>query len=107
MYPAQCKQIPKGTIRTLFVSLDSELAPVGDKSVGLRRRDTPLALRHREDIRNFDEPTRQGTSAVSVASRFSKAAVFGVASSWNSQAMAMEQSTTNAALSGGPPECGP
>jgi len=41
-----------------------------------------------------------GTTAVSVARRFNNAVVFGVAPSWNSQAMAIEQSTTRAALTG-------
>ena len=37
-----------------------------------------------------------------VANQFIKAVVFGVASSWNGQAMAIEQSRTNPALIDGP-----
>ena len=62
-----------------------------------------------QDDKPTTPPPQAGTTpqppqkAEAVANRFSNAAVFGVASSRNSQAMAMEQSTTNAALIGGPP----
>src|SRR5438270_12437266 len=56
MSSAQYKKMRKGAIRSFVVSLDSELAQVCDKSVRLRRSDTPLALRHRQDVRDFDEP---------------------------------------------------
>ena len=49
MCSAQCKKVRKRAIGSFVVSLDSELAQVSDESVRLRRGDTPLALRHRED----------------------------------------------------------
>ena len=72
----------KGAIRSIVVRFDSELAQVGDKRIRLRRSDTALALRERQDIRDFDRPPTRHQTPFSVASRFSKAAVFGVASSW-------------------------
>src|ERR1700722_13919181 len=56
MCSAQCQKMRKGAINCFVVSLDSELAQVGDESVRLLRSDTTLALRHREDVRDFDEP---------------------------------------------------
>src|ERR1700728_3099287 len=50
MCPAQCQKMRKGAINCFVVSLDSELAQVGDESVRLLRSDTTLALRHREDV---------------------------------------------------------
>ena len=62
----------KRPIRGFVVSLDCQLAQIGDKSIGLRRSDTALAL---PIARTFviSMNHQAGTSAVSVASRFSKA----------------------------------
>jgi hypothetical protein len=45
MCPAQWKKMRKRAIRSFVVSLDSELAQVGDKSIRLCRTDTSFALR--------------------------------------------------------------
>src|SRR5208283_3169507 len=56
MRSAQCKKMRKGPVRSFVISLDSELAQVRDKSIRLRWSDTTFALRHCEDVCNFDKP---------------------------------------------------
>src|SRR5213075_3583905 len=101
MSPAQCQNVCKRAIGSFVVPLDPELAQVSNEGVGLCRRDAALALRKRQDVCNFNEPPCRHERGLRCQA-FQQTAVFGVASSWNNQAMAMEQSTTNAALIAGP-----
>src|SRR5215469_8323180 len=89
MRSAKGEQICKSTIGSFIVSLDSELAEVRDKSVGLCRRDPPFALRHRQDIRDFDEPPggherRLGGQPIQKICRFSASLHRGTAKPWQS-----------------------
>src|SRR5262245_26921004 len=56
MPSAQCQEERERAIGSLIVALDSEVTKTGDEGVRLRRSDTSLAFRHRQDIRNLDEP---------------------------------------------------
>ena len=97
MRAAEREQIREGAIRSFVVPLDSELAQIRNEGVGLRRRDTPFAFGQRKDVRNFDEPPSRHERRLDPQPP-EQSRRFVVASSPNSHAIAIEQSSTNAAL---------